>query len=142
MFVEIVNFLPIRPDSSRHRIEGENSFLPFWEGLSSTGGVILLGLALTVVTAQGCGPAIPKEELGEIVHEVPPEFHFDRPYPVPWAGDAKESQTDEENFQLDEKLEKPSEAESVGDSAGSLGTGTDSPPSPHQPTENGGQSGR
>jgi len=51
---------------------------------------------------QGCGPAVPKEELGEILTEVPTEFYFERPYPVPWAIESDESDTEVEDSHLAE----------------------------------------
>ncbi|MDW8077862.1 MAG: hypothetical protein RMJ16_03135 [Thermoguttaceae bacterium] len=37
------------------------------------------------ILCAGCGPAVPKEELGEILTDIPPELQFQEPYPVPWA---------------------------------------------------------
>lgn len=64
------------------------------------------------VILQGCGPAVPKEELGEILTEVPTEFYFERPYPVPWAIESGESDTEGDDSQLAEGVgdEKPADS--------------------------------
>ncbi len=69
-------------------------------------------LAATFAVLQGCGPAVPKEELGEILTEVPTEFYFESPYPVPWAIESDESDTEAEDFHLAEGVgqEQPTDS--------------------------------
>jgi hypothetical protein len=43
-------------------------------------------LALSVLTF-GCGPEVPREELGEIVFEIPEVHGTDEPYPMPELGE-------------------------------------------------------
>ncbi len=46
--------------------------------------VLLIGIGFMIILG-GCGPTVPREELGEILTVVPPEFEFQEPYPVPWV---------------------------------------------------------
>lgn len=48
---------------------------PRWPWLTAG----LLGLAL----AAGCGPAVPKAELGHVVYEIPKVHGADKPYQLP-----------------------------------------------------------
>jgi len=44
---------------------------------------LLLAVLLVVPLAVGCGPAIPSEELGDVVFEVPKVPGAEEPYPLP-----------------------------------------------------------
>lgn len=68
------------------------------EERSKSFGLCLLSGAAVVIVAIGavsslcgCGPAVSKDELGEILTEVPPELQFETPYPVPWEKGSAET---------------------------------------------------
>lgn len=87
------------------------------------GTFVLLGIIL-LTAPSGCGPAVPREELGEILLEVPPELQFQSPYPVPWQrkseGDMHESEaeTPPEPFAVDSS--EPATASAPGDTETAL----------------------
>jgi len=47
---------------------------------------LMLGLLLGVLSAAGCGPAIPPEELGTVLEEVPEIPGADERYEIPDSG--------------------------------------------------------
>jgi len=44
---------------------------------------VLLGFLAVPLAAPGCGPAVAKSDLGDIVYEVPKVRGADQPYPIP-----------------------------------------------------------
>jgi len=44
---------------------------------------ILFGLFAVAIDAPGCGPAVAKSDMGNIVYEVPKVAGADKPYPIP-----------------------------------------------------------
>ena len=49
---------------------------------------LMLGLLVGVLAVGGCGPAIPPEELGTVLEEVPEIPGADEPYEIPDFGPA------------------------------------------------------
>ncbi len=45
--------------------------------------VILFGLFALAMVVPGCGPAVAKSDLGDIVYEVPTVPGTDKPFPIP-----------------------------------------------------------
>ena len=51
---------------------------------------LLFAVVLTLTGLSGCGPAVPEEELGEVVFEVPELPGADEPFPYPDADEPPE----------------------------------------------------
>jgi hypothetical protein len=73
-----------------------------------TKGRLIAGCFLFASLAvSGCGPAIPQEELGEILSEFPSELQFEQPYPVPWAKQSLPDHSDVEHDHQEEAKVHP-----------------------------------
>ncbi len=88
---------------------------------------LIFACVAAFVVLQGCGPAVPKEELGEVLMEVPSEFYFDRPYPVPWAMESGETEPGGDESEVAEETGEQEPANSSLSPAEAQGEHADRP---------------